>query len=145
MWSLIRPKARHLVALAVFLPLLLLTIYLVTTNTDAYAEAARFVTQDARVTAAIGAVQKSDFKFWDGFEFTGNTANFSIEATSDKGKFVVNVRLRCIAGIWRVETADIEEAGVKYRLDSGLSLFRLRQGRPSMPRATGSPNSRGSI
>ncbi len=26
-----------------------------------------------------------------------------------------------------------------------LSLFRLRQGRPSMPRATGSPNSRGSI
>jgi len=64
MWSLIKPKVRHLMALAVFLPLMLLVLYLVTKKTDAYEEAARFVAEDARLSASIGTVQKTDFKFW---------------------------------------------------------------------------------
>jgi hypothetical protein len=120
MWPLIRPKARHLVALAVFLPLLLLGLYLVTKNTDAYEEAARFVEQDARVAASIGTVKKTDFKFWEGFEFTGNNANFSVKATSDRGTFVVDVRLRCVAGAWRVEAADIRgQGGTLTRIVAG--------------------------
>jgi len=107
MWPLIKPKARHLVALVLFLPLLLLTLYSVTKNTDAYEEAARFVAQDVRVAASIGQVKKTDFEFWKGFEFTGSNANFSIEATSEKGTFIVDVRLRHVAGTWRVEAADI--------------------------------------
>lgn len=107
MWPLIKPKARHFVALAVFLPLLLLTLYFVAKNTDAYEEAERFVAQDARVAASIGNVKKIDFRFWEGFEFTGSNANFSIEATSDKGTFIVDVRVRSVAGAWRVEAADI--------------------------------------
>lgn len=107
MWSLIKPKARHLVALAVFLPLLLSTLYVVTKNTDAYEEAVRFVAQDTRVAASIGKVKKTDFKFWEGFEFTGSKANFSIEASSEKGTFIVDVRLHSAADVWHVESADI--------------------------------------
>lgn len=94
-------------ALAVFLPLLLLAIYLVAKNTNAYKEAVRFVEQDARVAGSIGKVQKTDFKFWSGFEFTSSNAHFSIEVTSDKGVFVVDVYLSCVAGIWHVRAADI--------------------------------------
>ncbi len=107
MWPLIKPKARHLLVLALFLPLLLLTLYVVTRNTDAYEEAERFVAQDARVVASIGRVTKTDFKFWEGFEFTGSNANFSIEAMTEEGTFIVDVRLRCSAGTWRLEMADI--------------------------------------
>lgn len=93
--------------MAIFLPLLLITLYLTTKNTDAYEAAARFVATDARIAASIGPVAKTSFKFWDGFEFTGSDANFSLDATTDKGKFVVEVHLRYLAGTWRVETADI--------------------------------------
>lgn len=109
MWPLIKPKARHLVALAVFLPLLLLGLYIVTKNTDAYEEAARFVAEDDRVAASIGIVKKTDFRFWEGFEFTGRNAHFSIGATSDKGTFVVDVYLHSVAGEWNVEAANIRE------------------------------------
>ena len=111
MWSLIQPKARHFIALAVFLPLLVLVLYLVAKNTDAYDEAARFVAKDVRVVAVIGAVQKTDLKFWKEFEFTGSNANFSIEAKSSQGTFVVDVRLHCVAGVWRVKAADIYGPG----------------------------------
>jgi len=107
MWSLIKSKAGYLVALAVFLLMLLLVLYIVAKNTDAYDEAARFVSEDARIVASIGTVQKTSLKFWDGFEFTGNNANFSIEATSEKGTFVVDVHVRRVGGAWRVDTAEI--------------------------------------
>lgn len=107
MWPLVKPKARHIVALALFLPLLLLTLYLVAKNTDAYEEAERFVARDIRVATSVGQVKKTNFKFWEGFEFTGSNANFSIEATSEKDVFIIDVRLRCVAGTWRVEAADI--------------------------------------
>jgi hypothetical protein len=88
MWSLIRPRARHLVALAARLTSLLLLLYIVTKNAVACKEAARFVATDARVAGSIGPVQKTDFRFWEGFELTGNAASRPIEATSDKGASV---------------------------------------------------------
>lgn len=93
--------------MAIFVPSLLITLYLTTKNTDAYEAAERFVATDARIAASIGSVTKTSFKFWDGFEFTGSDANFSLGATTDKGEFVVEVRLHCVAGSWRVDTADI--------------------------------------
>lgn len=111
MWPLIKPKARHLVALAIFLPSLLLTLYLITINSEDYEQAERFVAQDARVAASIGQVKKTDFKFWSGFESAtsggGGHASYSFEATTDKGVFTIDVHLRRASGKWRVEAADI--------------------------------------
>lgn len=111
MWALIKPKPRHIVALAIFLPLLLLMLYLVTINSEDYEEAERFVSQDTRVAASIGRVQKTDFKFWSGFESAtsggGGHASYVFEATTDKGIFTVDVRLRRASGTWRMEAANI--------------------------------------
>ena len=111
MWPLIKPKVRHLVALAIFLPSLLVMLYLVTINSEDYEEAERFVAQDARVAASIGHVKKTDFKFWSGFESAtsggGGHANYSFEATTDQGVFTIEVHLRRASGTWRVEAADV--------------------------------------
>lgn len=127
MWALIKPKPRHLVALAVVLPLLLLTLYLVTKNTAAYEEAERFVSTDARIVDSIGRVSRVEFKFWKGFEFTGSDATFSFEATSEKGAFTVDVRLRCVAGKWRVETVDIR---TQNRLEKRIAAAGLQGAGP---------------
>ncbi len=108
--SSLLPKRRHWVALVIFVPLLLLALYLVTVNGEDYETAKRFVAQDARVAVTIGKVRRVDLKFWRGFESVGGNgghASYSFDATSDKGEFLVEVRLGNIAGAWRVEAADI--------------------------------------
>ena len=107
MWALIKPRARHVIALAIFLPLLLLTVYLVTINSEDYEEAERFISQDARVADSIGRVIKTTFEPWKGFEFGGGKASYSFEATTDKGVFTIDVRLRRASGKWHIEDADI--------------------------------------
>lgn len=96
--------------MAIFVPLLLLALYTVTKNRDDYETAERFVAHDPQVALAIGKVQQVGFKFWSGFESVGGNgghANYSFSATTAKSEFAVEVRLRCVAGAWRVETADI--------------------------------------
>ncbi|TFY98724.1 hypothetical protein [Ramlibacter rhizophilus] len=107
MWTLSKPKVRHLLALVIFVPLLLLTLYFVTINSDDYEEALRFVSEDARVANSIGRVSRADFKFWSGFDSGGGIAHYSFEAATETGVFGIKVRLKKISGSWRVEAADI--------------------------------------
>jgi hypothetical protein len=126
MWALIRPKARHVVTLAIVLPLLLLTLYFVTKSTEAYEEAERFVSADARVVDAIGRISRVEFKFWEGFEFTGSEANFSYEVMSEKGAFTIEVHLRKTSGKWHTETASIRaQNGMEKRIVAGIRQFSL--------------------
>jgi hypothetical protein len=110
LWSRLLPQRRHWIAMAIVLPLLLVTLYAGTKNSEDYETAERFVAQDPRVATAIGKVQQVGFKFWSGFESVGGNgghASYSFSATTDKGEFIVEIRLRRVTGSWRVETADI--------------------------------------
>lgn len=115
MWRLMLPKARHVVALAVFLVLLLALLYVVARHTDPYEAAERFLMSDARVSAAVGPVKQIDFKFWDGFHFisssNGGEANFTFEVTGGKGVSTIEVHLRSSSGTWHVVTADVRAPG----------------------------------
>ena len=105
-WIKLMPKFRHVMSLTIFLVLFLLVLYFVTKKTDAYIEASRYIANDRQIAETIGDVNKTDFKFLNGFEFNGNDANFSIEATSNKGVFVFEVRLRRVTGEWIVVSAE---------------------------------------
>jgi hypothetical protein len=107
MWQLMIPKARHLAALVIFVPVLLFAVYLVAKNTDAYAEAERFVLRDERVAQSIGNVEKVEFKFWRGFEFGSDDTNFAFQARTNKGVFDLVVRLRSAGQVWRVDSVNI--------------------------------------
>lgn len=107
MWSMMKPKIRHLLGVSVFLPLTLLLLYSVTQNTPAYNEASRFVQTDAATSRQIGRVIETKFNFWDGFAFTGSNANFSIEAIGEKGRCTVDVSLIHVNGKWHVESSAI--------------------------------------
>ncbi|MEF9388220.1 hypothetical protein V4890_21730 [Ralstonia solanacearum species complex bacterium KE056] len=97
-------------AMVLFVPLLLLALYLITVNGEDYETAKKFVAQDAHIAATTGKVRRVGFKFWSGFESVGGNgghASYSFNAASDKGEFLVEVRLGHVAGAWRVEAADI--------------------------------------
>src|SRR5258708_22060979 len=106
-WWIVRPKARHLIAFAAFVLLLIPTVYLVARNTDPYEEAERFISTDRRVGDLVGPITKADFAFWDGFDFDGSTAVFSFHVIGAKGDFIVTTHLTSNAGRWRVSSVDI--------------------------------------
>lgn len=111
MWRLSFPKARHVVALTVFLLLLLISIYVLTRHTASYEAAEKFLMSDARVSSAVGPVERIKFKFWDGFDFSslpnGGEATFTFEVTSIKGTSIVELHLRSSSGTWRVTAAEV--------------------------------------
>jgi hypothetical protein len=107
MWSLIIPKPRHLVALILFLALLLGLLYFVTRNSEPYETAEQFLLSDGRIASAVGPVAQVNFRFWDGFDFTGGNARFTFGVTGSKGSFVVALDLRRSSGVWHVVTADV--------------------------------------
>lgn len=110
MWRLVVPKARHVVALIVFVSLLLPLLYMATRHTDPYEAAERFLSSDVRVVESVGSVTRIDFKFWDGFHFNGEEANFTFEVTGSKGASVIEVSLRRSSGVWRVVTTEVLSA-----------------------------------
>jgi hypothetical protein len=114
MWPVMLPKARHIVALAVFTSLLLTLLYVVTPNTDPYEAAERFLSSDTRVTAVVGPVARTRFRFWDGFHFISSAncgeANFTFEVAGSKGASIIEVHLRSSSGVWHVVTADIRSS-----------------------------------
>ena len=128
MWRLMVPKARHVVALVVFLSLLLSLLYGVTPRTDAYEAAERFVLADARVAESVGSVIRAEFKFWNGFHFTsssnGGEANFTFEVVGSKKVSTVEVHLRSSSGVWRVVTADVRTSdGATSRIVGTALVF----------------------
>lgn len=100
-------KPRHIVMLALSPLIVLLSIDLGIRHTDAYGQAALFVSRDARVAALTGTVDRADFRFWHGFTYVGDRAGFSFTAMSGKRAFIVDVRLHRWPGAWRVRDADI--------------------------------------
>jgi len=111
------PQRRHVFALVVFVSLLLLTLYFVATHSKAYEEATQFISSDTRVGQSIGRVNRVEFKFWKGFEFTDRRANFSFEAKSEVGIFDVDIYLSCAVEKWRVEWVDIRsQSGQEKRI-----------------------------
>lgn len=108
--SRLLPKRSHWAAMTIITSLLLLTIYVITKNSEDYTTAERFVEQDIRIAAAIGKPQQVSFMFWSGFESSGGIgghAEYTFNATTDNGVFVVKVSLRNTAGAWRVNSVDI--------------------------------------
>jgi hypothetical protein len=110
MWSLILPKRRHVVALVVFVPLMLGLLYFFTRTTEPYETAEHFLRSDGRIVTAVGQVAQVNFKFWEGFHFTGGDASFTFEVTGSKGASVVALQLKRTAGQWRVVAADVRAA-----------------------------------
>lgn len=110
-WSLVKPKIRHIVALVIFLLLMLSILYVVVTNNDSYQEAYRFIVNDSRVATELGEVKRVDFEFWHDFEFSsfGNNghADYSFSVTTKNGVFHVETQLQIISGIWKVTAANI--------------------------------------
>ncbi len=128
MWRLIRPKGRHLAALAVFLSLLLTLLHVTARHTDAYQAAERFISSDARISESIGTVQAINFKFWDGFHFTsssnGGDANFTFEVVTNRGLSIVEVKLLSSSGVWRVVIADVRSSnGATLRIVGAVGLL----------------------
>jgi hypothetical protein len=102
-----------MIIIAILMPLFLLTLYVVTTNSDDFETAQQFVTHDARVAAAIGDVRKVTFRFWSGFESVsgnGGQAFYSFDVLSNHGDFVVEVQLRNIYGSWHVMATNIDDS-----------------------------------
>jgi Cytochrome oxidase complex assembly protein 1 len=114
MWRVMLPKARHIVALAVFTSLLLTLLYVIERNSDPYDAAERFLSSDVRVTALVGPAIRIDFKFWQGFDVVsssnGGKASYTFEVTGSKGTAIVEVHLRSSAGAWQVVTADVRSS-----------------------------------
>lgn len=110
MWSLILPKPRHVVAFVVFVPLMLGLLYFFTRNTEPYETAEHFLRSDGRIASAVGPVAQVNFKFWQGFHFTGGEASFTFEVTGSKGASLVELQLQRSAGTWRVIAADVRAA-----------------------------------
>jgi len=128
MWRLTMPKARHFIALAVFVPSLLILLYVVERNSDSYEAAERFLATDVRVVASVGSVTRIDFKFWEGFEVVGSsnggTARYTFEVTGSKGVSIVEVILRSSLGVWRVVTADVRTSdGATSRIVGAALVF----------------------
>lgn len=107
MWSLIIPKRRHVIALVVFLVLFLPLLYVVARHTEPYDTAEQFLLSDSRIASSVGPVSQINFRFWDGFHFTGGDAAFTFEVTGSKGTSIVELHLRSASGVWRVVTADV--------------------------------------
>lgn len=110
MWSLIVPKRRHVIALVVFVPLMLGCLYFFARNTESYEVAEHFLRSDGRIASAVGPVAQVNFKFWEGFHFTGGEASFTFDVTSGKGTSVVSLQLRRSSGVWSVTAADVRAA-----------------------------------
>lgn len=114
MWRLMVPKARHVIALAVFTLLLLALLFVVERNSDPYEAAERFLSSDVRVAAAVGPVTRIKFKFWAGFDVVsssnGGVANYTFEVTGSKGVSMIEVHLRSSSGVWQVVTADVRSS-----------------------------------
>ena len=109
-------RRKHLVILALSVPVLLLMLYLGARHSDAYGKAKRFVSRDSRISSLIGPVHRVDFRFWRGFSVTGHDADFTFLATGGGGSYIVDVRLRHRHGAWRVHDADIR-TGDGYETD----------------------------
>lgn len=104
-----RFRARHLLILAVLLPLFLFSLYLFAKHSDAYENAEYFARNSAHVTKRIGTVSKVSFRFWDGFDIapagSGGEASFVLGVSGSSEGAVLDVRLKRIGNIWRVERA----------------------------------------
>lgn len=122
MWSLIVPKRRHIIALIVFAPLMLGLLYFSARNAEPYEVAEYFLRSDQRIASVVGPVAQINFKFWEGFHFTGGDASFTFEVTGSKGASVVVLHLQRSAGAWRVIAADVRPAGGSTSRVVGLVL-----------------------
>lgn len=115
MWKLIALRFKNLLVLAIFVPILLSVLYLTVTRDQGYLESELFVRQDDRLALEIGSVKKVNFKFWNGFEFSGSNGNFIFEVATERGIFIVDVRIRQFSGVWHVVSADFRDAKGQYQ------------------------------
>ncbi len=129
MWSLIIPKRRHVVALIIFLALFLPLLYTVARHTEPYETAEQFLLSDDRVASSVGPVDRIDFRFWEGFHFTGGDANFTFEVTGSKGTSIIEMHLRNSSGVWRVVTADVRASDGSTSRIVGFALESLSPSR----------------
>lgn len=104
-----RFRARHLAILAVLLPLFLFALYLFAKYSDAYEQAEYFARNSAHVTKRLGTVSQVSFRFWDGFHIapagSGGEASFVLGVSGSSEQAVLDVRLKRIGNLWRVEQA----------------------------------------
>lgn len=121
MWPLVKPKARHFLAMLVFVPVLLIAQYFLVIQSNEYQEAENFVSSDQRLSGVIGAVKKFDFKFWADFKSVagiGGSASYSFNVTTERGMFVATVELRNSSEGWHVVKAYGQDPnGATFRVD----------------------------
>jgi len=84
--------------------------YVAARNSDAYAEAQRFVRTDQSVVARLGKVSEVSLSPWDSeLKFTGNTgqASFVVSVTSERGLHRIMVKLEKTANGWSVVSSSV--------------------------------------
>jgi hypothetical protein len=91
--------------------LIFLLTYFEARHSDPYEVAERFLYTDARVKEAVGPVARVDFRFWDGFEYSGGEAKFTFTVIGRNGASVTDVHLRSLSGAWSVLTVELRDGG----------------------------------
>jgi hypothetical protein len=110
-----KPKLYHFVILAVFLVVLIVSLFIFATHTDAYEQAEQFARQDQRVTVLVGNVVEVHLRFWDGFEFTsagsGGEARFVMDIISKNNKAIMDIHLHRAVNRWYEDAVNIRVNG----------------------------------
>jgi hypothetical protein len=112
---MIKPRLHHFVMLAVFFVILIVSLIIFATHTEAYEESELFARQDRRIFDLVGKVVEVRLRFWDGFEFTsagsGGEASFVMDVFGDNRKAVMDIRLHRAANRWYEDVVYIRVNG----------------------------------
>lgn len=115
-------RPRHLVMMAAILAVLVVGLYVFVVQSDAYDEAVEFARSNSEIANRVGTVSQVSMRFWDGFHVnyagSGGDASFVLALRGQREDSVLDVRLKRVANVWRVEEVYLSTKG-----DKGVKLL----------------------
>jgi hypothetical protein len=99
-------KRHHLVIVAVLLVTLLVGVYFILIQSEAYEEAQHFALTDPEVRNLTGSISEVNLRFWSGAHVTysgsGGEASFVLSVKGEKEEAILDVRMTRTANSWNV-------------------------------------------
>ena len=124
----LRFKLRHLVIVGILLVVLLIGLYYVTIQSDAYQEAEHFALTSSEVAQIAGPISEASLKFWSGFHVassgSGGDASFVFSLKGEKEESILDVRPIRTANSWTVVEAYLttkSQKGIPIKQKAGIS------------------------
>lgn len=121
-------KLRHLVTFGILLVTILIGLYYVTIQSDAYQEAEHFALTSSEVAHLTGPISEASLKFWSGFHVassgSGGDASFVFSVKGEKEEAILDVRLVRTANSWNVVEAYLatkSQKGIPIKQKAGIS------------------------